>query len=81
MSGYSRNAIVDQGRVGDVQPIQKPISLQDLSARVRDTLEPAASAGLNSGSLSELVFPCEIPLNFAPESKFFRHSRTALFPD
>lgn len=40
MSGYSRNAVVHQGRVDrDVQLIQKPISLQDLSARLRDLLD------------------------------------------
>jgi PAS domain S-box-containing protein len=39
MSGYSRNAVVHQGRVDlDVQLIQKPISVHDLSARLRDTL-------------------------------------------
>ena len=42
MSGYSRNAVVHQGRVDlDVQLIQKPISLHDLSARLRDTLDRA----------------------------------------
>jgi PAS domain S-box-containing protein len=40
MSGYSRNAVVHQGRVDrDVQLIQKPVSLQDLSARLRDMLD------------------------------------------
>jgi PAS domain S-box-containing protein len=40
MSGYSRNAVVHQGRVDrDVQLIQKPVSLQDLSTRLRDTLD------------------------------------------
>jgi hypothetical protein len=40
MSGYSRNAVVHQGRVDlDVQLIQKPISLQDLTARIRDMLD------------------------------------------
>jgi CheY-like chemotaxis protein len=40
MSGYSRNAVVHQGRVDlDVQLIQKPVSLQDLSARIRDMLD------------------------------------------
>jgi PAS domain S-box-containing protein len=40
MSGYSRNAVVHQGRVDlDVQLIQKPISLQDLSVRLRDMLD------------------------------------------
>jgi CheY-like chemotaxis protein len=42
MSGYSRNAVVHQGRVDlDVQLVQKPISLQDLSARLRDMLDQA----------------------------------------
>jgi PAS domain S-box-containing protein len=40
MSGYSRNAVVHQGRVDlDVQLIQKPVSLDDLSARLRDMLD------------------------------------------
>jgi PAS domain S-box-containing protein len=40
MSGYSRNAVVHQGRVDlDIQLIQKPISLQELTFRIRDALE------------------------------------------
>jgi hypothetical protein len=40
MSGYSRNAVVHQGRVDlDVQLIQKPVSLRDLAARIRDMLD------------------------------------------
>jgi CheY-like chemotaxis protein len=40
MSGYSRNAVVHQGRLDfDVQLIQKPVSLQDLSVRLRDMLD------------------------------------------
>jgi nitrogen-specific signal transduction histidine kinase len=40
MSGYSRNAVVHHGRVdGDVQLIQKPVSSQDLAARIRDMLD------------------------------------------
>jgi PAS domain S-box-containing protein len=40
VSGYSRNAVVHQGRVDlDVQLIQKPVSLQDLAARIRDMLD------------------------------------------
>jgi CheY-like chemotaxis protein len=40
MSGYSPNAVVHQGRVErDVQLIRKPISTQDLSARLRDMLD------------------------------------------
>jgi len=40
MSGYSPNAVVHQGRVDiDVQLIQKPISLQDLSVRIREMLD------------------------------------------
>jgi PAS domain S-box-containing protein len=43
MSGYSRNAVVHHGRVDlDVQLIQKPVSLQDLSARLRDMLDRIA---------------------------------------
>jgi PAS domain S-box-containing protein len=40
MSGYSRNAVVHQGRVDlDVQLIQKPVSLHELSTRIRDMLD------------------------------------------
>jgi PAS domain S-box-containing protein len=40
MSGYSPNAVVHQGRVDlDVQLIQKPVSLHDLAARIRDMLD------------------------------------------
>jgi CheY-like chemotaxis protein len=40
MSGYSRNAVVHHGRVDPgVQLIQKPVSLQDLAARIRDMLD------------------------------------------
>jgi len=40
MSGYTPNAVVHQGRVErDVQLIQKPVSLQDLSARLRGMLD------------------------------------------
>jgi CheY-like chemotaxis protein len=40
MSGYSRNAVVHQGKVDrDVQLIQKPISMNDLAARIRDMLD------------------------------------------
>jgi DNA-binding response OmpR family regulator len=43
MSGYSRNAVVHHGRVDlDVQLIQKPVSLQELSARIRDMLDQIA---------------------------------------
>jgi PAS domain S-box-containing protein len=46
MSGYSRNAVVHHGRVDrDVQLIQKPISLQDLSARLRDILDRGRPQG------------------------------------
>jgi CheY-like chemotaxis protein len=40
MSGYSRNAVVHQGRVDpDVQLIQKPVSLNELAARIREMLD------------------------------------------
>ena len=40
MSGYPRNAVVRQGRVGEgVELLQKPISQTHLAARVRDLLE------------------------------------------
>ena len=43
MSGYSRNAVVHHGRVDlDVQLIQKPVSLQELTARIRDMLDQIA---------------------------------------
>jgi len=42
MSGYSRSAVVHQGRVDvDVQLMQKPISPQDLAIRIRDMLDQA----------------------------------------
>jgi PAS domain S-box-containing protein len=40
MSGYSRNAVVHHGRVDlGALLIQKPVSLQDLAARIRGTLD------------------------------------------
>jgi hypothetical protein len=40
MSGYSPNAVVHQGRVDlDVQLIQKPVALHELSTRIRDMLD------------------------------------------
>jgi PAS domain S-box-containing protein len=43
MSGYSRNAVVHHGRVDlDVELIQKPVSLQDLTARIREMLDRIA---------------------------------------
>ena len=44
MSGYSRNAVVHQGRVDrDVQLIQKPVSLTELAGRIRDMLDQTSS--------------------------------------
>jgi PAS domain S-box-containing protein len=44
MTGYSRNAIIHQGRVDPgVELLQKPITQADLAARIRDLLD--ASAG------------------------------------
>jgi PAS domain S-box-containing protein len=43
MSGYSRNVVVHQGRVDlDIQLVQKPISLQELTFRLRDALDRRA---------------------------------------
>jgi signal transduction histidine kinase/ActR/RegA family two-component response regulator len=40
MSGYSRNAVVHQGRVDrGVNLIQKPVSMSELAARIRDALD------------------------------------------
>jgi hypothetical protein len=40
MSGYSPNAVVHQGRVDlDVHLIQKPVSMHELSMRIRDVLD------------------------------------------
>jgi len=40
MTGYSRNAIIHQGRLDpDVELIQKPITQADLAGRIRDLLE------------------------------------------
>ena len=42
MTGYSRNAIVHQGRLDPgVEVIQKPITQADLASRVRDLLDAA----------------------------------------
>jgi CheY-like chemotaxis protein len=44
MTGYSRNAIIHQGRLdSDVELIQKPITQADLAARIRDLLDAARS--------------------------------------
>jgi PAS domain S-box-containing protein len=43
MSGYLGNAVEHHGRAGlDVQLVQKPVSLKDLTARIRDTLDRIA---------------------------------------
>jgi CheY-like chemotaxis protein len=40
MTGYSRNAVVHQGRLDEgVELLQKPISQSDLALRVRDVLD------------------------------------------
>jgi CheY-like chemotaxis protein len=40
MTGYSRNAIVHQGRLDHgVEVVQKPLTQADLSGRVRDVLD------------------------------------------
>jgi CheY-like chemotaxis protein len=40
MTGYSRNAIVHQGRLDDgVQLIQKPLTQSSLAAKIRDVLD------------------------------------------
>lgn len=42
MTGYSRNAVVHQGRLDEgVQLIQKPISQSQLATRIRDLLDKA----------------------------------------
>jgi FixJ family two-component response regulator len=44
MTGYSRNAIVHQGRLDEgVQLIQKPLTYASLAAKVRDVLDMAAT--------------------------------------
>jgi PAS domain S-box-containing protein len=49
MTGYSRNAIIHQGRLDpDVELIQKPITQADLAARIRDLLDAAQSGRLGS---------------------------------
>jgi PAS domain S-box-containing protein len=46
MSGYSRNAVVHQGKVdADVHLIQKPVSLSVLGERIRDMLDKLDPAG------------------------------------
>jgi len=45
MTGYSRNAIVHQGRLDPgVEMIQKPLTQGALAARIRDLLEGPAAA-------------------------------------
>jgi len=40
MTGYSRNAVVHQGRLDEgVDLLQKPVSQSELAARVRDILD------------------------------------------
>jgi CheY-like chemotaxis protein len=40
MTGYSRNAVVHQGRLDEgVELLQKPITQKRLSARIRDLLD------------------------------------------
>jgi DNA-binding response OmpR family regulator len=40
MTGYSRNAVVHHGRLDrDVDLLQKPISTQELAARLREVLD------------------------------------------
>ncbi len=44
MSGYSRNAVVHQGRLDDgIELLQKPITQSHLASRVRDVLDRAAA--------------------------------------
>ena len=44
MSGYSRNAVVHQGRLDDgIELLQKPITQAHLAARVRDVLDRVAA--------------------------------------
>jgi CheY-like chemotaxis protein len=44
MTGYSRNAIIHQGRLDpDVELIQKPITQADIAARIREMLDAAQS--------------------------------------
>ena len=44
MSGYSRNAVVHQGRLDDgIELLQKPIAQTHLASRVRDVLDRAAA--------------------------------------
>jgi DNA-binding response OmpR family regulator len=45
MTGYSRNAIVHQGRLDPgIEMIQKPMSQRELAGRIRDLLDAAPSA-------------------------------------
>jgi CheY-like chemotaxis protein len=43
MTGYSRNAIIHQGRIDkDIQLLQKPINQAELASRIRDMLDASA---------------------------------------
>jgi hypothetical protein len=45
MTGYSRNAIVHQGRLDPgIEMIQKPMSQRELAGRIRDLLDTEPSA-------------------------------------
>jgi DNA-binding response OmpR family regulator len=45
MTGYSRNAIVHQGRLDPgIEMIQKPMSQRELAGRIRDLLDAAPRA-------------------------------------
>ena len=49
MSGYSRNAVVHQGRLEDgLDLLQKPITQTQLAARMRDALGPETTALLEA---------------------------------
>ena len=45
MTGYSRNAVVHQGRLDPgIEMIQKPMSQRELAGRIRDLLDTAPRA-------------------------------------
>ena len=46
-TGYTRNAIVHQGRLDpDVQLLNKPFTQQDLARKIRELLDAAPRSGL-----------------------------------
>ena len=69
MSGYSRNAVVHHGRVDlDVELVQKPVSLPDLAARIRDMLDRIKLKVRIRATASGHSFPRTAPASAWPQT-------------